>query len=155
VARPRRPARGRLTVVTASAENWAGVLVAAASVTGQDDLERAGEGLRLAWATEGAVRADTAANELWWLRLAEAIVETAADLDLIPGSPGVGLGTGPGPRGQLPDTPGLRRAILELLAAVRDTLAGYAGHELSGAETIAVALARRSAARAASAASTT
>jgi hypothetical protein len=144
--------------MTTRTEGWPGVLAAAATATraatGRAALKRASEGLRLAWATDGVVLSDTADGELWWLRLSEAIAETADDLDLLPGAPGVRLGTGPAPAADLADTPMLRRAVGDLLAAVHDALRGYASQTLSGAEAMAAALAAGSAARAASASAT-
>jgi hypothetical protein len=141
--------------MTTPTNSWAGVLAAAAAgfhaAGGRTAVERAGEGLRLAWATDGAVLSDTADGELWWLRLSEAIAETADDLDLLPGAPGVRLGTGPAPAADLADTPTLRQAVGDLLAAVHDALRGYASQTLSGADTMAAALAAGSAARAVSA----
>jgi hypothetical protein len=141
--------------MTTPIEAWSVVLADATAatqdVTGREALVRAGEALRLAWATGGLVRADAADDELWWLRLAEAIANAADDLDLLPGAPAVLVGTGPAPAAELPDDPTLRQLTGDLLEAVRDALHGYAGQNLSGPETAAAALAWRSAARAASA----
>jgi hypothetical protein len=141
--------------MTTPTDAWTAVLSAAAATThdatGTAALARAGEALRLTWSTGGAVRADTADDELWWLRLAEAVAEAADDLDLLPAAPPVLLGTGPAPAANLPDTTVLRRAVGGLLATARDALHGYAAQDLPGADTVAAVLAWRSAAEAASA----
>jgi len=144
--------------MTTPTEDWAAVLAAAAAAThpatGPAAVARAGEALRLAWATAGAVRADTADDELWWQRLAEAVADAADDLDLLPGAPAVLLGGGPAPAANLPDTAALRQAVAGLLAAAQHTLRGYTARDLPAAQTVAAALAWRSTLKAASAGST-
>jgi len=149
---------GRLNSMTTPIEAWTTVLASATAagheVGAADAPARAGDALRLAWATGGSVRADTADDELWWLRLAEAIAEAADNLDLLPGAPAVLLGTGSAPAAELPDAPTLRHAVGGLLGAAQNALRRYARQDLSGAETVAAALAWRSAAKAASVGST-
>jgi hypothetical protein len=144
--------------MTTPTEDWAAVLDTATgtthAATGTAALVRAGEALRLAWATAGAARADTADDELWWLRLAEAVADAADDLDLLPGAPAVLLGAGPAPAADLPDTPALRQAVAGLLAAAQQALRGYTAQDLPAAQTVAAALAWRSTLKAASAGTT-
>ena len=124
--------------------NWPSLLTAAAgatrTATGPAALAVAGEALRLA-------RAGTPEGQLWWLRLTEAIAETAEELELVPGAPLLPLGTGLAPGDVLVDSPLLRTTLLGLLAAARDALTGYAGQAQSGAEKLAATLAAGAAAR--------
>jgi len=137
--------------------SWQGLLTAAAgttrTATGPAALASAGEALRLAWATTGAARAGSPDGQLWWLRLAEAIAETADELELVPGAPLLPLGTGPAPDDAVTDTPASRAALLGLLTAARDALARHAGTAQSGAEKLAATLAADAAARAVTAGS--
>jgi hypothetical protein len=123
---------------------WIAILTTAA----QPEATDPGVGLRLAWATEGAVMAATARRELWWQRLAEAVAHAAADIDLLPGGPGVRLGTGPAPAGLLTDTAGLRDAVRRLLSSMRDALDQRADRTGPAGERLAVALAAGAVARA-------
>jgi hypothetical protein len=139
-------------MMTTSTPDWYGALAeataAARAAAGPEVPARAADGLRLAWATEGAVRAGSPAAELWWLRLAEALAGAADDLDLVPAAPAVRLGTAPTPAA-LTDTADLRQAVADLLAAVADALAGHAASTESGAGRLAAVLAAGSAAWAA------
>jgi hypothetical protein len=134
---------------------WLARLTEAARTTrgrnGQAALARAAVALQLAWATECAVRAASADRELWCLRLAEAIAETADELELVPGAPLVPLGVGAAPDTVLRDSPAVRQALVGLLAAVRDALTGYSRHAYSGREKLAATLVAAAAARAVSA----
>ncbi len=91
---------------------------------GQQVLVHAARGLQLAQAVEATVRTagSDVHDELWWLRLAEALTELAASLDLLAAEAGMHLGAGPTPPGPLPDTPALRAALHALLAAIHETL---------------------------------
>ena len=134
---------------------WLGRLAEAARTigarTGRAALATAAEALQLAWATECAVQVGSADRELWWLRLAEAIAETADELELVPGAPVVPLGVGAAPNAVLPDSPAVRQALVGLLAAVRDALTGYSRQAYSGREKLAATLVAAAAARAVSA----
>jgi hypothetical protein len=128
-------------------------LAAAAAITSNDTgaapLSQAEEGLRLAWATFGAVRSSTAAGELWWLRLAEAVADAADEVDLVPGTLGVRLGTAPVLTPDIPDTPQLRAAVHELLTAVHAVLRSLAARSSDGRQKLAATLAAAAVARAA------
>jgi hypothetical protein len=141
-----------------SVPDWLGRLAAAACTTrtsgGQSALTTAAKALRLAWATECAVRAGSPDGDLWWLRLAEAIAEAADELELVPGAPVVPLGTGPAPSMPLADGPAVRQALVDLLTAVRDALTGYSRQASSGRDKLAATLAAGAAARAVAAGST-
>jgi hypothetical protein len=115
--------------------------VAVRTASEPDPLQRAATGLRLAWITEAAVQGADPSAELWWQRLAEAICDTAADVDQLLPPPGVQLGTGPGPSDCLPDTPELRNALSALLSAAQDALGEYARRALSGRARLTAALA--------------
>ncbi len=116
-------------------------------------LAIAGEALRLAWATGGTVRGADADAELWWLRAGEVIADTGDELDLLHAAPHVKLGTGPTPVAELTDSPELRAALADLLAAVRDALRRYAGQSVSGRERLIATFAVVAAALAVTAAS--
>jgi len=137
--------------------SWLSLLTAAGSTTRTATrpaaLAVAGDALRLAWATTGAARAGSPDGQLWWLRLAEAIAETADELELVPGAPLLPLGTGPTPDDVLTDTPAVQMALLGLLTATRDALTRLAGSAQSGAEKLAATLAADAAARAVTAGS--
>jgi hypothetical protein len=132
---------------------WPGLLTTAAgearAAAGAAAVSSAAAALRLAWAASGAVQAEDPAGQLWWLRRAEAVAETADELDLIPGAPGTRLGTGQRPAAALADSAELRAALRELLAAIHTALAGHARRARSGRKKLAAALAAEAAGRAA------
>ena len=87
--------------------------------------------------------------ELWWLRLAEAVAETADAVDLVPGGRPVPWATGLVPAAGLLDTPTLRSAIHDLLAAVQAALGRHAAQARDGRRKLAATLAAVAAAHAA------
>jgi hypothetical protein len=99
-------------------EPWAGLQL--------PELGTAAEGFRLLWATEGVTQAYGTAGELWWMRLAETVVQHADALIMLPEPVMPGLGLGPAPAAVLPDGPALRDATERLLAASRRTLDSHA-----------------------------
>jgi hypothetical protein len=109
--------------MTSAYRSWVALLTAAATAirsgSGPAGLATAQEGLRLVWATARSVRINRTGHDgLWWIRLVEATVSLAARLDRATGAPGTRLGSGPTPDGWLVDAPGLRKALVDLLAAI-------------------------------------
>jgi hypothetical protein len=147
---PRRPEGAGMTGHIGS--SWIDVLTTAvgvtSSATGPATLDRATDALRLAWATEGAVDGRTADDEIWWLRLAEAIADTIDRLEQVPAVGVVPLGTGPAPAAALTDTADLRRAVCALLIAAHRALHAYAAAARTAADGTAVAAAADRIARA-------
>jgi hypothetical protein len=143
--------------VTRGAAGWPAVLADAAAAlrraAGRTALGRVGRGLRLVWAVGGAVCGCDTAAELWWLRLAGMVADAADELDQVPGALGVGLGTDPVLDVAVADTPALRAAVAELLAAAGDAVADHARRAAArpgaGAVALAAVLAGRATARAA------
>jgi hypothetical protein len=139
--------------MTADFPDWIDAIAAAAAATRASDapaLRRAEAGLRLAWSTIGGVGlvADVD-GEMWWLRLAEAVADAADEVDLIPETGGVRLGTGAAPPADLADTPQLRAAVRDLLAAVLAALRDLADQSTSdGRRKLATTLAVATVARA-------
>jgi hypothetical protein len=107
---------------------WTALLTAAAAATGAPTQPSAPgtaqEGLRLLWSTASKVRtAGNAHDGLWWIR----VVETTLELANATGAEASWLRTGPTPNGWLPDTPTLRTAVDNLLAAVTAADPRYTG----------------------------
>lgn len=89
-------------------------------------LDRVLHALRLLWATEGAIESADPGDELWWLRIAEAVATAADRIEAIPEADRAPLSTGPIPGIRLTDTPDLRQLASDLIKAAYETLRRYA-----------------------------
>jgi hypothetical protein len=91
--------------------------------SGQPHLTAITDAYRLVWETEGAAETADAVSELWWLRLAERVVQATSAPTKVPPYSTTVLGIGRTPGRFLNDGPELRTAAVDLLEAARDAVA--------------------------------